>query len=207
MVFHISQSKTLPQADRVFDGIVRKTYCNKEETRKDAIYMRNRIRPVYLSITGVITRMESLASNRNTYGGCTQMVTVEANEGGITNFIVNGDTYIIDFETLYEGMEVTAFYNGNLPTPLIYPPQYLAAVIAPNVPGQMITVAYFNNVLLAADQSLKLNLAPSTEIVTKNNQTFYGNPGGHTLAVLYNMTTRSIPPQTTPEKIIVLCGL
>lgn len=169
--------------------------------------MRNRIRPVYLSVTGVITQMEPLASNRNTYGGCTQMVTIEADEGGVTNFIVNGDTCIVGFETLYEGMAVTAFYNGSLPAPMIYPPQFMAAVIAPSIPGQMVTVAYFNNVLLAADQSLKLNLAPSTEVVTKNNQTFYGSPGGHTLAVLYSMTTRSIPPQTTPDKIIVLCGM
>jgi len=43
-------------------------------------------------------------------------------------------------------------------------------------------------------------------VVTTNNQTFMGNPGNHTLVVLYSQTTRSIPAQTTPEKIIVLCG-
>ena len=47
---------------------------------------------------------------------------------------------------------------------------------------------------------------PSTTVVTQNNQTYLGNPGGHTLVVLYSQTTRSIPPQTTPDKIIVLCG-
>ena len=71
----------------------------------------------------------------------------------------------------------------------------------------MVTVAYFNNVLVASDQSLRLNLSPSTEVVTRNNQTFRGNPGGNVLIVLYSMTTRSIPPQTTPDKVIVMCGL
>ena len=163
-------------------------------------------RPVYLSVTGVITQMQMMSANGSGYGGCTQMITVEDEEGRATNFFVNGNTYVVNFETLYESMPVTVFYSGNQPAPLIYPPQFVAAVVAPKVEGEMVTVAYFNNVLLAADQSLKLNLSNATEVVTRNNQTFYGNPGGNTLVVLYSATTRSVPPQTTPEKVIVLCG-
>lgn len=169
-------------------------------------FNRNR-RPMYLSVAGTITQMQMVSANGTGYGGCTQMITVEDAEGGITNFFVNQDTYVVGFETLYEGMPVTVFYNGNLPAPLIYPPQFIAAVVAPQVDGQMVTVAYFNNVLVASDQSLRLNLSPSTEVVTRNNQTFRGNPGGNVLIVLYSMTMRSIPPQTTPDKVIVMCGL
>lgn len=173
----------------------------------DFQYFTGNRRPVYLSVTGTIIQMQMVSANGSGYGGCTQMITVEDEEGGITNFYVTGDTYVVGFETLYESMPVTVFYNGNLPAPLIYPPQFMAAVVAPQVQGQMVTVAYFNNMLMASDQSLKLNLSPATEVVTRNNQTFQGNPGGNTLVVLYSMTTRSIPPQTTPEKIIVLCGM
>ncbi len=134
------------------------------------------------------------------------MISVETEEGAVTNFFLSPGTYVIGFETLYESMPVTVFYNGAQPAPMIYPPQFMAAVIAPVQEGQMVAVGYFNNVLMAADQSLKLNLSPATEVVTENNQTFMGNPGGHTLVVLYRQTTRSVPPQTTPEKIIVLCG-
>ncbi len=134
------------------------------------------------------------------------MITVEDEQGSITNFLVSANTYIVNFETLYETMPVTVFYSANQPAPLIYPPQFVAAVVAPQVEGQMVAVAYFNNVLLAADQSLKLNLSPATEVVTRNNQTYYGNPGGNTLVVLYSATTRSVPPQTSPDKVIVLCG-
>lgn len=173
----------------------------------DFQYFNGNRRPMYLSVAGTITRMQLVSANGSGYGGCTQMITVEDAEGGITNFYVNGDTYVVGFETLYEGMPVTVFYNGNLPAPLIYPPQFMAAVVAPQVQGQMVAVAYFNNVLMASDQSLKLNLSPATEVVTRNNQTFRGNPGGNTLVVLYSAATRSIPPQTTPEKIVVLCGM
>ena len=145
--------------------------------------------------------------NGSGYGGCTQLITVEDEEGGITNFFMNANTYVVNFETLYESMPVTVFYSGNQAAPLIYPPQFVAAVVAPQVEGQMVTVAYFNNVLTASDQSLKLNLSPATEVVTRNNQTFYGNPGGNTLVVLYSSTTRSVPPQTSPDKIIVMCGM
>lgn len=134
------------------------------------------------------------------------MITVEDENGVITNFFINPSTYVVGYETLYEGLPVTVFYNGNLPAPMIYPPQYMAAVVAVQMEGQMVAVGYFDQNLLAADQSLQLNLDANTEVVTVNNQLFLGNPGGHTLVVLYNQTTRSIPPQTTPEKIVVLCG-
>lgn len=173
----------------------------------DFNYFSGDRRPMYLSVTGTVTQIQMISANGSGYGGCTQMITVEDADGGITNFYVTGDTYVVGFETLYESMPVTVFYNGNLPAPLIYPPQFMAAVVAPEVQGQMVAVAWFNHALMASDQSLKLNLSPATEVVTRNNQTFRGNPGGNTLVVLYSMTTRSIPPQTTPDKIIVLCGM
>ena len=163
-------------------------------------------RQVYLSVTGVIVQMEMMSTGGSGYGGCTRMISVEDEEGGITNFIVSSNTYVVNFETLYETMPVTVFYSGSQPAPLIYPPQFVAAVVAPQVEGQMVTVAYFNNVLLASDQSFKLNLSPATEVVTRNNQTYYGNHGGNTMVVLYSATTRSVPPQTSPDKVIVLCG-
>ena len=65
-------------------------------------------RPVYLSVTGVITQMQMMSANGSGYGGCTQMITVENEEGGITNFLVNGNTYVVNFETLYETAALSA---------------------------------------------------------------------------------------------------
>ena len=105
------------------------------------------------------------------------MITVEDENGVITNFFINPSTYVVGYETLYEGLPVTVFYNGNLPAPMIYPPQYMAAVVAVQMEGQMVAVGYFDQNLLAADQSLQLNLDANTEVVTANNQLFLGNPG------------------------------
>ncbi len=162
-------------------------------------------RPVFMSFTGVITGLETAMDNGRG-DGCAQIMTVEDETGAVVNFYLEPDTFVVDYVTLYESLPVTVFYNGNAAAPLIYPPRFEAAVVAPQMEGQSVYVGYFNNVLLSSDQGLKLNLAPSTVVVTNNNQTFQGSPGGHVLAVLYSQTTRSIPPQTTPEKVIVLCG-
>ena len=58
----------------------------------------------------------------------------------------------------------------------------------------------------ASDGSLQLNIAGGTVIKTLNGQNITCNLGGHMLLVYYTVTTRSIPPQTTPRKIIVLCS-
>lgn len=158
-------------------------------------------RPVYLVFSGVITSIEE-----DRRDGCSRFVYVEDETGNTVSFLVDADTYVVDYATLYESMPVTVFYNGNAVAPLIYPPRYTADVIAPRMEDRMVYVGYFNNVLLSSDQSLKLNPAPSTQVVTENNQTFTGNPGGHTLVVIYSRVTRSIPAQTTPERIVVLCG-
>ncbi len=163
-------------------------------------------RAAYLSVAGVITGMQKMSVNGTGYGGCSRMITVEDGSGGITNFFLTPQTYVAGFQTLYEGMAVMVFYNGNLPAPMIYPPQFVAAVVVPAAEGRMAAVGYFDHSLLAGDGSLQLNFSPDTEVLTSNNQTFLGNPGGHVLLVLYSRTTRSIPPQTSPEKIIVLCG-
>lgn len=176
------------------------------DTNMNFFWGANNRRANYIPVSGTITQMQRMPSSGNGYGGCTKMITVEDEGGGITNFFITPATYVVDFETLYEGLPVIVFYNGNLPAPMIYPPQFMAAVIALQKEGQMVTVDYFDQNLLASDQSLQLNLDANIDIVTANNQLFVGSPGGHTLIVIYNRTTRSIPPQTTPEKVVVLCG-
>ena len=97
-----------------------------------------RQRPVFMSFTGVITHMEVAGGNMGNYDACAQMLTVENEAGNTVNFLFNPDTFVVDYATLYETMPVTVFYNGNAAAPLIYPPQYVAAVIAPQQEGQMV---------------------------------------------------------------------
>lgn len=135
---------------------------------------------------------------------CQQRVTIR-NSQGVYNFIVDADTYVIGSIRLRPGMSVAAFYDANVAIPLIYPPQYQAVIIGRRNPGENIYAGYFSEDLVAEDQALELNITSATEIATANGQHFSCNPGGHMLIVYYTATTRSLPPQTTPRKVIVVC--
>ena len=111
----------------------------------------------------------------------------------------------MDFTTLNTGMMCTFWYRTDAPAPLIYPPQYNASVVAEELNGRMIDVGYYNNALVNEDQTLQLNMDNSVELRTTNNQYFQGNPANHNLVVIYENSTRSIPAQTTPRRVIVLC--
>lgn len=100
---------------------------------------------------------------------------------------------------------MTGFYDADAPVPLIYPPQYRAIVMAKAHTDRFVSVSFFNSQLLSSDGNLKLNLSRQTEIVLENGQDFNGNPANRDLIVIYGATTRSIPAQTTPYKVIVLC--
>ncbi len=136
---------------------------------------------------------------------CSQMVSLRT-ENGIVNFAVDMDTVIIDSRQLRQGMRVAAFYDSNLPVPLIFPPQYRAQIVTVLGRNEQVMLNYFDENLTATDGSLQLNVGPGTVIKTINGQNITCNLGEHILLVYYTVTTRSIPPQTTPRKIIVLCS-
>lgn len=135
---------------------------------------------------------------------CSQMMTLRTGNG-ITNFMITPETRVIDNRQLRAGLRVAAFYDASLPVPLIFPPQYQAQIIAVLASGQEIMLNEFDRDLTATDNSLQLNIAGNTRIETINGQDVNCNPGNHTLLVYYTATTRSISPQTTPTRIVVLC--
>ena len=136
---------------------------------------------------------------------CSQMLSLRT-ENGVVNFIIGMNTVIIDSRQLRQGMRVAAFYDGNLPVPLIFPPQYRAQIVTVLGRNEQVMLNYFDENLTATDGSLQLNVGPGTVIKTINGQNITCNLGEHILLVYYTVTTRSIPPQTTPRKIIVLCS-
>lgn len=135
---------------------------------------------------------------------CSQMLSLRT-EDGIVNFFLSMDTIVIDSRQLRQGMRVAAFYDSTLPVPLIFPPQYQAQLITLLGRNEQIMLNYFDSDLTAADNTLQLNIAGGTLIRTLNGQNITCNLGDHTLLVYYTVTTRSMPPQTTPRRIIVLC--
>ncbi len=135
---------------------------------------------------------------------CTQRLSIRSPEGPV-NFMISSNTVVIDNTRLRPGMSVTAFYDASRPVPLIFPPQYQAELITTFRRDESVALNFFDRNLTARDHSLRLNIDRSTEVMTLNGQRFNCYPGGNFLLVYYSVTTRSIPPQTTPRKIIVLC--
>lgn len=153
----------------------------------------------YIPINGVV---QSIRPFQNEC--CQQMLTLQTPDG-IVQFVISPTTYVMDDVRLRPGMTVSAFYDSNLPIPLIFPPQYQAAFIGRKNPNETIIIDTFDGELISSNNSLRLNVARSTDVVTSNGQTFTCPLGNHLLIVYYTATTRSIPAQTTPRRIIVMC--
>lgn len=157
------------------------------------------------SVTGTIVDMVPTRIGNSRANGCIIFVTVEDLDGNTVNFLLTPSAYVVDFETLSAGMKCTFWYAMDAPMPLIYPPQYNAVVVAREKNGQMVNVGYYNASLVNEDQTLQLNLDGGVEVRTTNNQYFHGSPANHSLVVTYSNSTRSIPAQTTPSRVVVLC--
>jgi hypothetical protein len=160
----------------------------------------------FISFSGTVTMISDFMISQNGEGeGCYQLISVENELRAMVNFVVSPTTYFVDHAMVKVGDRVTGYYDGDAPVPLIYPPQYRALVMVKDNPYQNVKVAYFNSQLLSNDGLLRLNLSPYTQIVLTNGQAFSKNPTNRNLIVIYGPTTKSIPAQTTPYKIIVLC--
>ncbi|MGD8189419.1 hypothetical protein ACQCN2_05380 [Brevibacillus ginsengisoli] len=161
--------------------------------------------PNFLPFNGTVTMISDFNITVNDKSGCYKLMSVQNEYGNQVNFVVAPNTYFVDHVTVKLGDRVTGFYDGNAAAPFIFPPQFRAIVMAKDTPYQNVKVDYFDNQLISSDGQLKLNISNYTQILLPNNQAFTDNPANRNLIVVYGPTTRSIPAQTTPYKIIVLC--
>lgn len=160
----------------------------------------------FYSFQGTVTMISDFYTGQNGEGeGCYKLFSVDNGAGALVNFVVAPATYFVDHVMVAVGDRITGYYDGNAPVPLIYPPQYQALVMVKERPYQNVKVDYFNSQLESSDGRLKLNISPYTQIVLTNGQTFSKNPANRDLIVIYGPATKSIPAQTSPYRIIVLC--
>ncbi|WP_055669860.1 hypothetical protein [Desnuesiella massiliensis] len=160
---------------------------------------------LFQSFHGTIIKIDDFWVSTSGPTGCNKIMSVQIQDGSIVNFVVTPFTYFVDHVMMAVGDRVTGFYDANAPTPLIFPPQLQAIVMARDTPNQNVKVDYFNRQLISSDGSLKLNIAPRTQIVLENGQAFTGSLENRNLIVIYGATTKSIPAQTTPYRIVVMC--
>ncbi|AJS61622.1 hypothetical protein UB51_18330 [Paenibacillus sp. IHBB 10380] len=154
----------------------------------------------YNSFTGTVKKISDVEGVAGT-----KYVLVENAEGGIANFVISTDTYLANVIELAEGSTITGYYEANAPMILIYPAQYNVKVITANHPkDENIKVDLFDKDLVSADHSLQLNKSDQTTVVSQDGKAFEGELTNRKLVVSYGISTRSIPAQTTPTKIVVL---
>lgn len=159
------------------------------------------------SFQGKVTDINDFYTDaRGTDSGCSRIYTIKNGDGSIVNFVVTPSTYFVDGTVVSLGDTVTGFYDTTVPAIMIYPPQYRAVVMAKETPMRNVELDYFDRDLVNSDNTLKLNIGPRTATTLENGQPFTRDPANRYLAVVYGPVTRSIPAQTTPYQIIVLCG-
>lgn len=159
----------------------------------------------YLSISGTIISLEPFSTSVNDTSTCTLIIGIQSPNRDLNYFILDQNTYFVNHITLKKGDSITAFYDSMAPAPLIFPPRYRAVVIAPSLRHSFVKVDYFNENLISSDKQLKLNIGSRTRVLLPNNQVFLGNLGKQDLVVIYGASSKSIPAQTTPIEVIVLC--
>lgn len=159
----------------------------------------------FQNFSGVVIDISDFPTGDKKDMGCYKIFSLEDDGNNIVNFVISPSTFFLNNYIMTIGDLVTGFYDTSLPTPLIFPPRFQAVLMAKQLRHRFIKIDSFNDQLISSDGTLKLNIGPYTKIQLTNGQPFTGHLAGRNLVVVYSITTRSIPAQTTPERIVVLC--
>lgn len=131
-------------------------------------------------------------------------------EGNVFNFYVDNKTLVFDEHgneaELKIGDTISLSIYADQPMILIYPPQYAppVVIVEKDDTANSVKVAQFDENFLSDDGKLKLNLNEESVIVnSKGEKVAAKDLKNYSAIVFYGPTTKSIPAQTAPEKIIV----
>ena len=107
---------------------------------------------------------------------------------------------------------VTAFYDINVPVPMIYPPQYVAVAMVNMGPDAIdlpfVFVSRFDDDWISGDGTRRLRIGDDTEIIFQDGTSFEGELEeliGRKLVVEYYVSHRDIPETIpNPPRVTVL---
>lgn len=136
-------------------------------------------------------------------------------QNNTVNLKITDDTLVYDnlgnkkaLSDLTDGTKITVFTGSYEPTPLILPVQYTANVIIINgdQEGNVNIDTYLADEegYTNAANTLNIATADDTKIVDKDEKEYKGDINKNDLIVFYDVSTKSIPAQTTPTKVVVL---
>ena len=133
----------------------------------------------------------------------------------VLNFAAEA-TYIADQESsepigiqdLKVGDIVTVYSHVSTPVANSIPPQYTPEVMvvkSGDESAEAFKVDVFDNEGISSDGMLKLNLGEETRVSGYDGtERSAADAYGQTLLVYYGASTKSIPAQTTPDKVVIL---
>ncbi|OWZ85017.1 copper amine oxidase N-terminal domain-containing protein [Natranaerobius trueperi] len=133
-----------------------------------------------------------------------QKVFLENDHDQKAHLLVSDSTPILGADEITEDTLITGYYDNMKPITMIYPPQYQAVAITTGELDENKKAHKFNEDLISTDNSLKLNIEEDTKVINNDGEKFEGDLEDRELLVTYDISTRSIPAKTTPEKVVVL---
>ncbi len=166
----------------------------------------------YISVDVTVVKTDS---NVDGIIKTTTDVNNKDDQNNTVNLMITDDTLVYDnlgnkkaLSDLTDGSKITVFTGSYEPTPLILPVQYTANVIIINgdKEGNVNADTYLADEEGSTNAANTLNIAAAddTKIVDKNEKEYKGDLDKNDLIVFYGASTKSIPAQTTPTKVVVL---
>ncbi|MBU8905350.1 copper amine oxidase N-terminal domain-containing protein [Desertibacillus haloalkaliphilus] len=163
---------------------------------------------IYLKNTGVISEVREDDDS-------TSLVIEGPEEDSIMIFPMTDDALIFDSRTteqvnkdeLTEGQTITGYYDKDTAHIMIYPPTIAPeiVIIEDEQEGSQVKVSKFDENLVSLDNQLALTINEETILVNENGAAITEEDlSGKELIVFYTIATKSIPAQTTPQKIVAL---
>jgi len=167
----------------------------------DVPIKQEEIQPVFIKTTGTVESIEKR--------GDVNYYSIKDGEK-INVLAVTEDTSLFDNTgkkaEIKKGDKVAAYTYANKPAILIYPPQYSPEVVIVETEAMgTAAVGSFDKNLLDESLSLKLNISEETELMSISGKEVNSTDlAGKDLLVFYTFTTKSIPAQTSPRKVVLL---
>lgn len=163
----------------------------------------------FVKFSGVIT---DITNDKNQVA---LTVVTEEDEPTTTIFTLDNSVLLLNGtnaeavkkESYQVGQKIDAYYDKNKPMILIYPARITPEILIGHDKEKVSfsKVSKFDQDMISLDGELKLNITKETEIINENGEVITQKDlEGKELIVFYNITTRSIPAQTVPTKIVAV---
>ncbi|WP_203247042.1 stalk domain-containing protein [Sporosarcina beigongshangi] len=161
----------------------------------------------YMKATGTIQEIEKEADGHR--------LTIENEDKMVTILRINNESLLFDAGTtnglkqdeLQKGAIVEAYYDKNKPMIMIYPATVTPEIVIVKNEKNFgeVKIGQFDKNFLSLDGKLKLNIGEETPLFNQQGKAIEMKElQGKELMVFYSITTKSLPPQTPPTKVIAL---